>query len=82
MAGALSGADALAMVNHGMLTVGHTVKEAYVRTLLVEEAGRILVAARSVGTPRMLSDEEVAAIRALPAGAYRIGQLRGRGGAA
>ncbi|MCA9860923.1 MAG: class II aldolase/adducin family protein, partial [Thermomicrobiales bacterium] len=54
--------SALLMRNHGLLTVGASVREAYYRTEVIEEAARIFWVARSVGTPQVLTPADSAAI--------------------
>jgi L-fuculose-phosphate aldolase len=63
--------SALLMRNHGLLTVGGSVREAYYRTEVIEEAARIFWVARSVGTPQVLSAADAAAILDLEAERYR-----------
>lgn len=64
--------NALLLENHGAITVGVNLKEAYYRTLLLEEAARTLIAATIVGKPRFLNEEEVERIKRLEAEDYRI----------
>ncbi len=63
--------NALLMRNHGLLTVGASVREAYYRTEVIEEAARIFWVARSVGTPQVLTPTDTAAILDLEAERYR-----------
>ena len=63
--------SALLMRNHGLLTVGGSVREAYYRTEVIEEAARIFWVARSVGTPQVLTAADSAAILDLEAERYR-----------
>jgi L-fuculose-phosphate aldolase len=65
------GMGALLMRNHGLLTVGGSVREAYYRTEVIEEAARIYWVARSVGTPQVLTAAQSAAILDLEAERYR-----------
>lgn len=65
------GMGALLMRNHGLLTVGGSVREAYYRTEVIEEAARIYWVARSVGTPQVLTEAQSAAILDLEAERYR-----------
>lgn len=65
------GMSALLMRNHGLLTVGASVREAYYRTEVIEEAARIFWVARSVGTPQVLTAADSAAILDLEAERYR-----------
>jgi L-fuculose-phosphate aldolase len=57
--------------NHGLITVGASIKEAYYRTLAVEEQATIQHAALRVGQPTFLSDEELAKLDQLSSEAYR-----------
>lgn len=68
---AAPGMGALLMRNHGLLTVGGSVREAYYRTEVIEEAARIFWVARSVGTPQVLTAAQSAAILDLEAERYR-----------
>jgi L-fuculose-phosphate aldolase len=63
--------SALLMRNHGLLTVGGSVREAYYRTEVIEEAARIFWVASSVGTPQVLTAADSAAILDLEAERYR-----------
>src|SRR4051812_26242434 len=45
------GVNGLLMRNHGLITVGATVKEAYYKTEVVEDAARVFWIASSIGTP-------------------------------
>lgn len=63
--------DALLLSNHGVVTVGSSLKEALLRTELIEESACILIAARTLGTPRLLTQSEVEEIRNLNAEKYR-----------
>jgi len=68
--------SALLMQNHGLITVGHNLKEAYYRTEVVEDAARIFWVAATVGTPRTLTAPEADEIRNLEAERYRQRLLR------
>jgi L-fuculose-phosphate aldolase len=59
------------LCNHGALTVGNNLKEAYLRTEIIEESARILIAAKTIGKPRILSGSEVTAIKDLNSEKYR-----------
>ena len=66
--------------NHGVITVGTTVKEAYFRTLAVEEQATIQHAALQVGEPAYLTPEECTALDQLSSEAYRrelISKMKG-----
>ncbi len=58
-------ADAFLLANHGVLTVGRTVEEAYYRMETVEQVARSVLAARILGSPVELSDARIAALRKL-----------------
>ena len=67
----------LLMRNHGLITLGSTLKEAYYRSEMVEDAARIYWVARAIGTPRLLTEAEADEIRNLEAERYRQRLLRG-----
>jgi ribulose-5-phosphate 4-epimerase/fuculose-1-phosphate aldolase len=54
---ALGALDGLILANHGTLTVGRTVAEAFVLMHLLERAAQIQIAAMAAGTLRCVSDE-------------------------
>ncbi|MCX7667888.1 MAG: class II aldolase/adducin family protein [Atribacterota bacterium] len=68
---AIREADAVLLRNHGLVTVGLTLKEAYYRTEIMEEAARITAIGKLFGNPRILSAEECATILNLDAEKYR-----------
>jgi L-fuculose-phosphate aldolase len=68
--------NGLLMRNHGLITVGATVKEAYYKTEVVEDAARVFWIATTVGTPQVLSDRQAAEILNLEAERYRQRLLR------
>lgn len=68
--------NALLMQNHGLITVGHNLKEAYYRTEVIEDAARVFWIAKTVGTPRTLSPDEADEILNLEAERYRQRLLR------
>jgi len=64
--------QAVLMINHGCVTVGNNLREAFYRTLLIEETARSLLASLIVGKhPRVLSEEEIQGIENLEAETYR-----------
>jgi len=63
--------DTVFMINHGVLAVGLTVREAFYRVVVVEDAAKSLVAASVVGQPRFFTEEQVAEILSLDAVKYR-----------
>jgi L-fuculose-phosphate aldolase len=60
----LTGHSALLLANHGAVTMGKTLDEAWIRMESLEHAARIIAAARAVGQPQPLT---VAAIERLNA---------------
>jgi len=54
--------DALLLANHGAVTLGRTLDEAWIRMESLEHSARIILAARQVGEPQPLS---AATVRAL-----------------
>lgn len=63
--------NVLLMANHGVLTVGRNLKEAYSRSIIIEEAAKSLVAASVVGKPRFLSLKQIEEIKKLETIQYR-----------
>jgi L-fuculose-phosphate aldolase len=51
--------DAILLENHGVVTCGQNLTEAYHRLETVEQLARILLTAESLGGPRLLSSAEV-----------------------
>lgn len=84
VAGAVKEANAVLLRNHGCITVGANLKEAFCRAETLEDAAHILFIARLVGKPRILSSEEVEAIKNLEIEDYRTSLIkkikRGEGG--
>lgn len=68
--------DAVLLVNHGAVTVGANLKEAFYRAELIENAARILIASLTVGKPRFLTGEEIKGIENLEAEDYRKALLK------
>ena len=56
--------------NHGTLTMGATVQEAYFRTVVIEEQAIVQHTALQVGEPRFLTPEELAEIDQVRGEAY------------
>ncbi len=50
----LEGHNALLLANHGAVTMGRTLDEAWIRMESLEHCARIIVAARSIGQPKPL----------------------------
>lgn len=69
----LGGHPALILRNHGLLTVGDSAKQAFLRMYYLEKACEIQVTAQAGGAPLVLPSEQVAE--------YTAQQLTGEGGA-
>lgn len=63
--------DVMVMRNHGVLTVGKTMKEAYFFMQLTEESAKVFTYSSVLGSPRILSNEECTALRNLSTEKYR-----------
>jgi len=63
--------NAVAMLKHGLTVVGKNFKEAWIRTVLVEETARMIIAARSIGSEAILTSKEIDDIRDLEIEKYR-----------
>jgi L-fuculose-phosphate aldolase len=63
----LPGHDALLLANHGAVTMGSTLDQAWIRMESLEHAARIIFAARTVGRPQPLDASSVAKLAALRA---------------
>lgn len=80
VAGALGQeSSAVILANHGLVTTGHNLREAYYRTQVVEAAASITLLASNVAEPRGLDAHQTKAIRDLEWEAHRIKLLQGQG---
>lgn len=70
LAGALGGADAVLLGNHGVLTVGPDLETCFLRMELVEHLCKVALVARQMGGPRLLPGETVAALAKKHAGLF------------
>lgn len=61
----IQSADAFLLANHGVLTVGGTIEEAYYRLETVEQVAKSVLAARSLGGAVELSAAEIKALNKL-----------------
>ncbi|WP_102275768.1 class II aldolase/adducin family protein [Cytobacillus massiliigabonensis] len=68
--------DVVVMRNHGVLTVGKTMKEAYFFMQITEESAKVYTIASTVGVPRILTEEECQALRNLSSEKYRSELLK------
>ncbi len=63
--------DTIFMVNHGVLAVGVTMRQAFFRLCVVEDAAKSLVAACVVGKPRFFTQKQIDEINGLDAVKHR-----------
>jgi len=66
------GYDALLLTNHGTITLGASLEQAYQRTEILEDFAKILLVSTLLGGPKPLSPDEVKKIRGLKAEKYRL----------
>ena len=64
--------ETIFMVNHGLLAVGVTMKQAYYRCVVVEDAAKSMIAAAIVGKPRFLTPKQVKDLMSLDGPKHRI----------
>lgn len=63
--------DVIVMRNHGVLTVGKTMKEAFFLMQLTEESAKVFAISTLFGGPRILTDQECEDLKNLSAEKYR-----------
>ena len=63
--------NAVLMCNHGLLTIGSNLKEAYYRTLLIEDACKTFVTANMLGKMKFFTKKEAKQINNLEGESYR-----------
>lgn len=64
-------ADTIFMKNHGVVCLGKTMKQAYWRCCVAEDAAKAYAAANIVGRPEFLTDQQIAELKSLEASDYR-----------
>lgn len=64
--------DTIFMINHGMLTMGVNLKQAFYRCVVAEDAAKSLVSASIVGRPLFLNQQQANEILSLDAVQHRI----------
>jgi L-fuculose-phosphate aldolase len=69
-------ASSILLGNHGLVTTGRNLREAYYRTEVVEESAKIYLIASAIREPKVLTPEEVEEIVSLESEAYRIQLLQ------
>lgn len=68
--------QSIVMRNHGVLTVGTTMKEAFYYMQLTEEAAKVYALSSMIGTPRILTETECNDLQNLSSEAYRADLLK------
>jgi len=76
VADVISSSQSIVMRNHGVLTVGSTMKEAYFYMQLIEEAAKVYAVSQMIGEPRILTEKECDDLRNLSSEAYRSNLLK------
>ena len=69
-------ASSVLLGNHGLVTSGRNLREAYYRTEVVEESTKIYLIAKAIREPKVLTKEEFEEIASLESEAYRIELLQ------
>lgn len=67
--------ETIFLTNHGVVALGKTMRQAYFRCCVAEDAAKSFVAASVVGKPSFLTEEQVRDLRKLEAGVYRSGMM-------
>ncbi|THF72599.1 class II aldolase/adducin family protein [Cohnella fermenti] len=70
------GSSTILLGNHGLVTTGRNLREAYYRTEVVEESAKIFLIAKAIKEPKVLTREETDEIASLESEAYRIQLLQ------
>jgi len=76
VASAIKKSNAVLLKNHGCITVGVNLKEAFCRAEILEDAAHILFIGYSVGNPRILTSKEVEDIKNLEIEDYRTSLIK------
>lgn len=63
--------NVVCLKNHGVITTGLHLKEAFYRNILIEEAAKIIFISKTLGNPHFFTSEEKEEIENLPVEAYR-----------
>jgi L-fuculose-phosphate aldolase len=66
-----SGANAVALRNHGIVTLGRSWRDAFTKMILIEDTAKLQLAATIAGKPRPLTPDEIEHVRGMSVEAYR-----------
>lgn len=69
-------ADTMLMRNHGVCALGTTLKQAYFRAWVTEDAAKSLLAAKIMGTPIFLTASQITDLTNLEAPRHRIAMMQ------
>jgi len=69
--------DTILMRNHGVCALGTTLKQAYYRVWVVEDAAKSLVAAKIMGNPVFFNERQQRDLMALDAPKHRVNMMGG-----
>jgi len=72
VAESLRDANALLMKNHGIITLGANLEQAFQRAELLEDFARMVLIAKILGGPIILPEEEVYKLRTLESEKWRM----------
>ena len=64
--------ETIFMVNHGVVTLGKTMKQAFFRACVAEDAAKSFVAASIVGKPAFLTEQQIQELKSLESGRHRL----------
>ena len=64
--------ETIFMANHGVVTLGKTMKQAFFRACVAEDAAKSFVAASIVGKPGFLTEDQIRELKTLEAGRHRV----------
>jgi len=68
--------EAMLLENHGTITIGASLEQAYQRTEVLEDYAKVLLISTLLGGPKPLSSEEVKRIKGLKAEKHRIEYIK------
>jgi len=72
----ISDFDIILLRNHGVITLGESVLEAFTRAELIEDAAKVQFLSQQIGEPKFLSRAEISEVQNLDAETYRKKLLR------
>lgn len=72
----VNAASTVLLGNHGLVTTGRNLREAYYRTEVVEESAKIYLIAKAIKEPEALTKEQFEEIASLESETYRIQLLQ------